>query len=574
MFSVQLDSGKSISSEFWKKYEILYGKTITQSPFYSSVFLKTLINDSDNSKLLFISAYDEEGNMIGALFLREDGKNRVVFFNDGHSDHNPFIIASTLSIQDQKQIINDIVSVFPNYQIFYLTNIPVWHNHLDWLMESLKNNNWYTVSTSSWDCPCVVYIESKSVSNEEFFQKKFNKPRLNNYHNRLKKMAGYEYEVYDSNDFELEKWISEYCDNHEERWNVTDTPSRYRFTFQRDLIYKKAKAWHSAGQLVRFSIKVNSRRIATVLCYKQGRDRLIYGLPSFSPEYNNLQPGAVLVSCIGKWAGQNGYSVLDFGVGSEKYKFRYANENQILYRVFASKKRYSSILVRGWVEKRVRMDDKLNKLWSYWNDGGYRKYKNMQEIGLQRLKTSLSLIVSNPIYHIKRVIKTKISPKVIYYIIEKEADKSFNKLIKFDIVQPKLSSILQFMNDNPGFTPKSRTAYIRRYYNNGTTPFAVIGSDGRILQLSWVSDEIEEHVSKAISTSDDKTILKIYDCITTVSHRGKGLYPAVLRYIVNKKVSNAVLVIYTDDWNIPSQRGIIKAGFREIGILNGKKAIE
>jgi hypothetical protein len=65
-------------------------------------------------------------------------------------------------------------------------------------------------------------------------------------------MSGYQFEIFNNNDNDLENWIEEYCDNHEERWNMTDTPSKYSSIKERKLIYRKTKALHLEGLLVRF----------------------------------------------------------------------------------------------------------------------------------------------------------------------------------------------------------------------------------------------------------------------------------------------------------------------------------
>jgi len=565
MYTVRSNTKENVGSLFWEEYKRLHRTAITPSPFYSYEFLQILFDEYESSQI--ISVYDENNNMIGAFCLRKVDKHKAVFLNDGHSDHNPFIIANSLSIQEQQRVINSIVSALPSKYALSLTNIPDWNCHLKWFLTLLRQDNWHVIKTDGWDCPTVVYKKSASVNLEDYFNKLFNKSRLNNYHNRLRKLPAYEYEILNNTEFELWEWICEYCNNHEERWNVTETPSQYIWPNQRELILRKARAWHSAGQLVRFAIKVNQRRIVTVLCYKQGSVRLIYGLPSYSTEYSNYHPGAVLLSCIGKWAGQNGYREVDFGVGSEEYKYRYVHDDQKLFRVYASKTLVDFVLLKGWLEKTIRERRLLIDLWNKWVNQGYRKVINRQLINLQRIRHSICLLSSDPIFHIKRILKTRISSNVVYYKCNRDV-KLNQKYTCYNIVSPDLSLILQFTNDNPGFTPTSRAKYIRRYHI-GEIPYAIIDNE-KIVQLSWVSAEIEDTVKERANGTDDKKIFKIYDCYTAINHRGKGYYAAVLSFIINKYIDEAALIIYTDEWNIPPQKGISKAGFIRFGIRKGE----
>ncbi len=57
----------------------------------------------------------------------------------------------------------------------------------------------------------------------------------------------------------------------------------------------------------------------------------------------------------------------------------------------------------------------------------------------------------------------------------------------------------------------------------------------------------------------DKASYEIGPCHTNDSYRGKGIYPAVLYDIVQKKGGVAYMII--DDTNTPSIKGVAKAGF-------------
>lgn len=59
----------------------------------------------------------------------------------------------------------------------------------------------------------------------------------------------------------------------------------------------------------------------------------------------------------------------------------------------------------------------------------------------------------------------------------------------------------------------------------------------------------------------------ISHCVTLPEFRGLGLYPAMLSYIVHILCSQGVerFLIDCNDWNLPSIRGIEKAGFQKIG---------
>ena len=52
---------------------------------------------------------------------------------------------------------------------------------------------------------------------------------------------------------------------------------------------------------------------------------------------------------------------------------------------------------------------------------------------------------------------------------------------------------------------------------------------------------------------------QIAHCFTRETHRGKNIYPYVLKYITKKEKGNAVMFI--KDGNKASEHGVVKAGF-------------
>ncbi len=69
-----------------------------------------------------------------------------------------------------------------------------------------------------------------------------------------------------------------------------------------------------------------------------------------------------------------------------------------------------------------------------------------------------------------------------------------------------------------------------------------------------------------------KKDLMIGPCWTDSKYRGQSLYPFALSEITKRyenKVDN--IYIFTEDTNIPSQKGILKAGFKQTGILKTTK---
>jgi hypothetical protein len=85
---------------------------------------------------------------------------------------------------------------------------------------------------------------------------------------------------------------------------------------------------------------------------------------------------------------------------------------------------------------------------------------------------------------------------------------------------------------------------------------------GRVAHFSW-AQQSGRH--KILSAGREVQVLNghlwIYHCFTAVWARGKKIYPAVLRHIVQSSSAYERIWIYTTDDNYASKRGISQAGF-------------
>jgi hypothetical protein len=92
-------------------------------------------------------------------------------------------------------------------------------------------------------------------------------------------------------------------------------------------------------------------------------DRLIYHHTAASPAFASLHAGNVLIRLIGLWMAERDYRILDFGVGDEGYKMRFANADEKLFRVYAAPTRASSLAIRGQIDQRIRRSVGLHRTW-------------------------------------------------------------------------------------------------------------------------------------------------------------------------------------------------------------------
>jgi RimJ/RimL family protein N-acetyltransferase len=102
---------------------------------------------------------------------------------------------------------------------------------------------------------------------------------------------------------------------------------------------------------------------------------------------------------------------------------------------------------------------------------------------------------------------------------------------------------------------------------NGQEP--VIGRVAGIpSHISWVGRNYLRIDELGVTWQLQEQERCIFDCVTLPAFRGRGIYPATLRWIVahwSRSDNIQKFWIYCDSGNIPSLRGIQKAGFKRIG---------
>ena len=120
------------------------------------------------------------------------------------------------------------------------------------------------------------------------------------------------------------------------------------------------------------------------------------------------------------------------------------------------------------------------------------------------------------------------------------------------------------------FRPQGTYENIKKLYNEGENVYLVFNNDLCIHHSLVFRNDSDAEVQKEHINIPAHTAW-IHYCNTAVGHRGKGIYPYVINYIAKALTDSGNgmdrIIIDTEQKNIPSQKGIIKAGFREMGMV-------
>jgi hypothetical protein len=113
------------------------------------------------------------------------------------------------------------------------------------------------------------------------------------------------------------------------------------------------------------------------------------------------------------------------------------------------------------------------------------------------------------------------------------------------------------------YNSEFQAQYEERYLK-GHTP-AALWYNGQIVNISWIAKSplFINEIKKEYKADKNKII--IFDVITKTEERGKGFYAVMLEMINRWALDNGYSqsIIYSESKNLPSIKGIMKAGYKK-----------
>ena len=346
--------------------ERVWEAAAAKNPFVSPSFLRVMhAAAAPTDRTICALGSDAEGVPMAAWILRLDRAGTLHFLPREYSDQSTCIVLPRVDVHALGEGLA-FAARETGARRLELTNIPSWGLTLGAVRHAMGCLGWPGRAFPAWPCPVLrvpAGAGAGAVLRESIEQHK----RLRGYANALRREPGYAFEVLeDATD--LDGWCGDFCDAHEARWNGTESPSPYSKPADRALLRATLGAWATDAVLVRFAIRNGGRRVALVAALR-ARTRLIYHHVVASPVAERSRAGHVLIRLIGLWMSDRAFDALDFGAGGEAYKFRYANVDEPLWRVFAASNPLSRTFVRGIVEERIRRSPVLQRGWDRMTNG-------------------------------------------------------------------------------------------------------------------------------------------------------------------------------------------------------------
>ena len=85
--------------------------------------------------------------------------------------------------------------------------------------------------------------------------------------------------------------------------------------------------------LSRLYFTKSNKSLAYCFWYLDSNNKLWYYISAIDPNYKNIGTGKILIQCLANESQVRGYKSIDLGRGSQYYKYRFANQDTLLYNL-------------------------------------------------------------------------------------------------------------------------------------------------------------------------------------------------------------------------------------------------
>lgn len=536
------------------------------SGFAAPSFLNHMIETTraEAGRVLLARGTDGDGRLTALWPLRIDPSGTLEFLQSHQGDHCtclsiPSVPASELAGGLERALEHS------GARSVFLARIPPWGPTLAAARAATARIAWWCRLFAATPCP-VLSVPPGHDSAQQLAAEIGRHKRVRTYENKLRRQPGFAFEVLEDA-AELERWAAEFCDAHEWRWDRTATPSEFRFRHRREFLLACLRAWQADGTLVRFAVELGGERLAFAAAVV-AKDRLTYHLVVTSPAGDPFRAGHVLIRLIGLWMVERKLRILDFGVGLEGYKLRYANGDEALWRLRGARRPVARAYGAALIEERIRGADRLQRLWDVWGNQRLRgAIANGARVLRTRLRNFRNIHLVAPRGVLLGLMKNKLTDRrEIFYRASArrgEPDAEVAELSAFEA--------LDMLERERGVLAAARADTFASVHR-GARAFGV-RDGGRVVHVSWLVPA-EPTAIPAWIEPGEASVWCIRDVVTARSVRGRGIYPRVLQHLLSVVAPDDLVIIYTDCWNEASRRGIRKAGFEPFALRTTPRRAE
>jgi hypothetical protein len=534
-------------------YKEIWSKSVCPNPFVSPNTLERLAHKKINVHVAF---FYQDAEIIGAFPYTLFG-GCLKMAGESMSDSIDLLFVPNTALHQKYEAICSLIKKIEPSNIAFKKLCDINLNALI-IVKAFNDFKYNYFYVESWKNLFVLYDIEPFDS--LVFLKNFNKGNTRNYSNKFKKEQNYTVNVIQKLDAKaIGVWMEFFFMYHELRWAQSKTPSIYASQTERDELESKVRAWMAEGSCILFSLDVDDKPVSMAICLINNKS-IIYHQISYKATKDILKYriNKLLIFELSKWMIDNNFEILDFGVGNEPYKYEYTQLEKRIIRLYAAKSFFSKIYLKGFIDYHYQKSPKIQQFLNNHLRIYFTKVKLLVSFAKYKVNSLIELFKSDKkllIEKIKRKWTTEV--QTFYQFRYKQNEIRLSSLITIKV--PSCNDVIKFYQEEIELTMQKRFYYLSKMEEGKVIPYAIFDEHSKVLSIAWkkLPNEFETPANQTLNNP-----IVIIDCFTSKKHRGKGFYHQLIQYIAMQHQGD--VLIYTNDWNKASQKGISKAGFEPI----------
>jgi CelD/BcsL family acetyltransferase involved in cellulose biosynthesis len=299
-------------------------------------------------KLYFLVVRSEDGEIVGfaALAVRRTrfGLRQLEFVGSGSADYQDVILPFDKP-RALRAVCDFLVANRRSWRRLELTNIPSHSSTLALLNTFRDDSGLYVVREARVSCPTMLLRENRDRAARILDKYSLRRPR-----NWFTKRGRVKFRHVESLE-EIRAYLPAFFDQHRRRWRAARGSSLFERASQRVFYNLLAEKLHSTGWLQFSIVEFNDQPIAFHFGFDYS-DGVIWYKPAFEVQFGNHSPGLLLMHALIEDALRRDRRELDFTIGQEAFKERFATGQRHNVDLGIYNSRYVQLMARGLFEAR------------------------------------------------------------------------------------------------------------------------------------------------------------------------------------------------------------------------------
>lgn len=311
----------------------------------------TIATYARDAEVFSIAARDPDGRIVGgALFQRTGGT--VQFLGSEPCDYLDVVVDRSLhpslAATCKRQILRSAFLDRGTPRALHLVKLPLDERTPEVLAQRFEDV--HVVALRTWPAPTMdmdnvqAALRSKNVKRCE---------------NRLKRNGSVECQTY-LDTGEVHARLPALFDQHVRRWQGTTSPSLFENEVDREFYRRLTTELAGTGKLRYTELRLDGKLMAAHYGFFDA-GRFVWYKPSYEPTMAELSPGVVLLARLMERAAEESAAELDFTIGDESFKSRYATRERAVVDLLLTRSWAVANGKRLWLSKRDEVKKILDR---------------------------------------------------------------------------------------------------------------------------------------------------------------------------------------------------------------------